>query len=97
LKGKKLDIIRNNQNVCFEFDENIEIIKAEDACKWGMKFQSVIGFGRAVILDDFDEKKNALEIIMSQYTDRKVHFSDAAIQKTAVIKVEIESMTGKGS
>jgi len=33
------------------------IIKAEDACKWGMKFQSVIGFGRAVILDNFDEKR----------------------------------------
>ena len=96
-QGKKLDIIRKNQSVCFEFDVNSEIIKAEDACNWGMKYQSVIGFGRAVILENFDEKKRAIEIIMSQYTDQQFHFSDLAIQNTAVIKVEIENMTCKQS
>lgn len=97
LKGKKIDIIRKNQNICFEFDINTEIVKAEDACHWSMKYQSVIGFGKAVFLEDLDEKRKALNIIMSQYSDRTFQFNDATLKGTVVIKVEIESMTGKQS
>ena len=97
LKGKKIDIIRKNQNICFEFDINTEIVKAEDACHWSMKYQSVIGFGKAVLLEDSDEKRKALNIIMSQYSDRTFQFNDATLKETVVIKVEIESMTGKQS
>lgn len=97
LKGKKIDIIRKNQNICFEFDINTEIVKAEDACHWSMKYQSVIGFGKAVLLEDLDEKRKALDIIMSQYSDRTFQFNDVTLKKIVVIKVEIESMTGKQS
>jgi len=97
LKGKKIDIIRKNQNICFEFDINTEIVKAEDACHWSMKYKSVIGFGKAVLLEDLDEKRKALNIIMSQYSNRTFQFNDATLKGTVVIKVEIESMTGKQS
>jgi nitroimidazol reductase NimA-like FMN-containing flavoprotein (pyridoxamine 5'-phosphate oxidase superfamily) len=96
-KGKKIDIMRKNPRVCFEIDINSEIIKAEDECKWGMRYQSVIGYGKAVLLQSADEKRRALKIIMSQYSDRQYHFIDKEIQKTAVIKVEIEDMTGRQS
>jgi len=96
-EGKKIDIIKKNPLVCFEFDINTEIIRAENACKWGMRYQSVIGFGKAFIVENFDKKQKALEIIMSQYTEQKFQFSVAVMQKTAMIKVEIESMTGKQS
>jgi len=97
LKGKKIDIIRKNQKVCFEFDINTEIVKAEDACHWSMKYRSVIGFGKAVLLKDLDEKRKALNIIMGQYSDRTFQFNDATLIKMGVIKVEIESMSGKQS
>ena len=96
-KGKKINIIRKNPRVCFEIDINSEIIKAEDACKWSMRYQSVIGYGKAVLLQNTDEKREALKVIMSQYSDRQYHFIDKEIQKLAVIKLEIEDMTGKQS
>ena len=96
-KGKKVDIIKKNPNVCFEFDTNTEIVKAEDACRWTMRYQSVIGFGKAVLLEDMEEKRKALDIIMSQYSGRIFQFDDAILKKTFVIKIEIESMTGKQS
>ena len=96
-KGKKIDIIRKNPRVCFEIDINSKIIKAEDACNWGMKYQSVIGYGKAVLLQNTDEKREALKIIMSQYSDEQYHFVDKEIQKAAVIKLEIEDMTGRQS
>lgn len=97
LKGKKNDIIQKNQNVCFEFDINTEILEAENACDWGMKYQSVIGFGKASFLKDLDEKRKALNIIMSQYSDQPFQFPENALNGTAVIKIEIASMTGKQS
>ncbi len=96
-EGKKIDIIKKNQNVCFQFDTNIEIKKAEDACHWGMKYQSVIGFGKADFINDFQEKKKAMHIIMSQYSDQAFQFPDSILKGTSFIKVLIESMTGKQS
>ena len=64
LKGKKTNALKKNPNVCFEFDVDIEIIEADNACDWGVKFKSVIGFGKAVFLEYSDEKHEALNIIM---------------------------------
>jgi nitroimidazol reductase NimA-like FMN-containing flavoprotein (pyridoxamine 5'-phosphate oxidase superfamily) len=97
LQGRKADMLRKNQNVCFEFDINAEIIAAENACDWGVKYQSVIGFGKASFLEDPDDKRKALAIIMNHYSDGPWQFPENAINGTAVIKIEIESMTGKQS
>ncbi len=96
-KGKKIDIMRKNPRVCFEIDINSKIIKAEDACKWDIRYQSVIGYGKAVLLQNTDEKREALKIIMSQYSDRTHHFIEKKVQKAAVVKVEIVGMTGRQS
>ena len=95
LKGLKIDCIRKNPNVCFEFDLNTEVKEAENACDWGMIYQSVIGFGKAEFIEDSNEKRNALGIIMAQYSDKPFEFPENKVKATAVIKVEIESMTGK--
>ncbi len=44
-KGRKIDVLKKNPNVCFEIDLIAEATTAENACDWGMKYQSVIGFG----------------------------------------------------
>ena len=97
LKGKKTDILQKNQNVCFEFDINTEVVEGEKACKWSMKYKSVIGFGKAIFLNELDDKRKALNIIMHQYSDSPFDFLEKAINGTSVIKIEIESMTGKQS
>jgi len=97
LKGQKIDLIRKNPNVCFEFDLITEPIESENACDWSMKYQSVIGFGKAVFLESSDEKRKAQSVIMAQYSDRLFQFPENMLKTTAVIKVEIESMTGKQS
>lgn len=97
LRGKKIDILQKNRNVCFEFDNNTEIVKAQDPCKWGMKYRSVIGFGKASFIEDPEGKRKALEMIINQYADGSFRFSDKEINGTAVIEIAIESMTGKES
>ena len=96
-EGQKIEIIKKNNRVCFEFDVNAEIVEEQQACEWGMRYQSVIGFGTAVFLDDVEEKRRALEIIMRQYSDRSFLFPEHSVASTTVLKVAIESMTGKQS
>ena len=96
-QGKKLDILRKNNNVCFEVDINHELVKADQACDWGIKYKSVIGFGKAVFIEDVESKRKALNVIMQQYSEKSSGYPEEAIKNTVVIKVEIESMTGKQS
>jgi len=96
-EGKKLDILRQNNNVCFEVDIDHELIKADQACDRGMKYKSVIGFGKAVFIEDIESKRKALDIIMQQFSEKSFEYPEEAIKNTVVIKVEIESMTGKQS
>ena len=94
-EGKKLDIIRKNNKVCFEIDTDHEIAESEKACKWGMKYKSVIGFGNAFIIEDTESKKTALNVIMGHYSGRSFEFEEKEMNRFVIIKVEIESMTGK--
>ena len=96
-EGRKLDILRKNNKVCFEFDIDHEIVEADDACRWGMKYQSVIGFGKGSIIDDIESKRKALNIIMQHYSRNAYEYPDKIVKKTVIIKGEIEHMTGKQS
>jgi nitroimidazol reductase NimA-like FMN-containing flavoprotein (pyridoxamine 5'-phosphate oxidase superfamily) len=97
IKGLKIDLIRANPNVCFEFDTLTETIESENACDFSMKYQSVVGTGKAVLIEGLDKKCQALEIIKTQYSDKQFQYPENMVKATAVIKVEIESMTGKQS
>jgi len=57
----------------------------------------VVGFGKAVLLEDVGQKRKALDIIMQKFSKDTFEYSADAIENTVVIKVEIESMTGKQS
>jgi hypothetical protein len=97
LKGKKIEMLRKNQNVCFEFDINTKMVEAENGCDWSVHYQSVIGFGKASLVTDPDEKQKALDVIMRQYSDQTFHFPENKVKVTAVIRIEVTSMTGKQS
>lgn len=95
--GKKLEVLKRNNRVCVEFDAGLEVTTGKTACDWGMKYRSVIGFGRASFVEDSREKHRALEIIAAQYADQADKLTDGAVKETCVFKVDIESMTGKQS
>ena len=95
--GRKIDIIKENNRVCFEIDIDCEPVEGEKPCDWNMKYKSVIGFGKAVLIENVEAKRKALDIIMGHYTDGPFEYPEEAVNKTAIIKVEIETMTGKKS
>jgi nitroimidazol reductase NimA-like FMN-containing flavoprotein (pyridoxamine 5'-phosphate oxidase superfamily) len=95
-KGRKIDILKKNNAVCFEFDVDQELVGSEIPCRSGIKYRSVIGFGKAFFVQDPAEKKKALDTIMAQYGGQPPYdYPATTLDKTTVVKVAIESMTAK--
>jgi len=96
-KGKKLDILKKNNQVCCEFDVDLKMKKAEKPCEWGIEYKSVIGFGEASFVEDFESKREALDTIMAHYSGKSFPYSEADLKKVAIIKVKLLEVTGKRS
>ena len=95
-EGRKLDILRKNNRVCFEMDLLREIRQGPQPCGWGARYESIIGFGRALFVNDPDEKRAALDRIMDHYgAEGPFSYPDETLAKTAVIRIDIERVTGK--
>ena len=97
-EGRKIDILRKNNRVAFQTDTDVEVIAGDDACSCSTRYRSVFGTGRALLIDDRQEKAKALDAIMTKYTGRTgFDYPEKVFDRTLIIKVEIESLTGKKS
>ena len=97
-EGHKMDLLRLNPQVCFEVEADVALLPANSACGWGIRYASVIGWGHAASVDDPLEKRAALDAIMAHYgEENSPPYGEGILSRTAIIKVVIESMTGKRS
>lgn len=94
-EGKKIRMIRADNKVCFEVERNIRLKKGKTPCQWDMEYESVIGFGQAVFLKSSEAKKKGLDIIMDHYGAGRRSYDETALKSAAVIKIDIQRMTGK--
>lgn len=94
-EGRKIDMIKKNNRVAFEFDILNDIVKADKPCDWGARYESVIGSGKAEIVDDEETKRIALSCIMRQYGSEARDFPEDIMKKTLIIRVEILVTSGK--
>jgi uncharacterized protein len=96
-EGYKLDVIKKNNQVCIEFDTDHDLFARHEevACSWRMRYKSVIIWGKAEIVDDYNEKVNGLKIFMKNYSDMEFDFSIPSVNNINIIKINIEKMTGR--
>lgn len=96
-KGMKIDILKKNNNVSFEVDSDHKLVLSDKACDFSMTYKSVIGFGKAYFISNLTQKKQALDIIMAHYSNGIFDYSQEQLEKICIIRIDIESMTGKKS
>jgi hypothetical protein len=95
-KGRKLEMIRKNNYVCFEMDIDHKIYTGINGCDWGMKFRSIIGYGTITIVTDTDLKRAGLNCIMKHYGgDTEYAYDEKVFNRTTILRLDIEQMTGK--
>ena len=98
-EGEKIDDILRDSRVCFEVDLPIAYVKGrqDDPCKASYLYQSVIIYGKAALVSAEPERRKALSELMRKYQPGRGYgeFPEAKLAITAVVRIDIETMTGK--
>lgn len=95
-EGRKIEMIKQNNLVCFEMDTDHFISGGERGCDWGMKFSSILGYGKIFIVSGEEEKIKGLNHIMAHYAgDKQYSFDSGILMQTTVLRLEISEITGK--
>ena len=95
LLGKKLDMIRANPNVFFEMDCDLTPFEGEKPCQYGLSYSSVMGRGRATIVEDVEEKMRGLTVLMKTQTGKDFAFNERLVSIVAVIRIDVAEYTAK--
>lgn len=95
VKGRKLDMLRANSRVFFEIDCDHQPFEGQVACQYGMVYSSLMGRGTAAIVEDVEEKKQAMSILMKTQTDKDFTFNERLVSIVAVIRIDVAEYTAK--
>lgn len=94
--GKKIDILKKNNHVCFEMCCEGEAIYEETSpCSSGYYFSSVHGFGEVEFLEENVEKAQALSAIMKHQMDAAVTFAPEQVRSVCVFKIAAATFSAK--
>ena len=94
-RGKKLDMIRSNPKVFFEMDCDRLPFEGDMPCQYGMAYSSVMGRGTASIVEDVEEKKQAMTILMKTQTGKDFTFEDRLVSIVTVVRIDVAEYTAK--
>ena len=95
VRGKKLDMIRENPRVFFEMDCDLVPFEGKVPCQYGIAYSSLMGRGTARIVEDVEEKKKAMSILMKTQTEKDFLFEDRLVSIVAVIRIDVLEYTAK--
>lgn len=95
LEGKKLQCIAGTPSVCFTVVGATEVLPEQ----FSTRYESVIVFGDAVIVEDEKEKRSALLEIVKKYSagfmEKGMDYINRATDKTVVVRIIPVEITGK--
>lgn len=96
-EGNKMGILEHNNNVCITFSLGHKIVCQHEnmACSYSMRSESAMCRGKVQFVEDLDEKRKALDVIMRHYTNTDFSYSEPSVRNVKVWQVPVERMTGK--
>ena len=95
--GHKLDGIHHNEKVSFCIIDKDDVIQKA----YTTHFRSVIVFGKARVLENEEDKKNALKLLVAKYCANHQEGGlleiEASLAHTAIVEIQVEHISGKES
>lgn len=95
VKGRKLDMIQANPRVFFEIDCDLMPFEGRVPCQYGLVYSSIMGRGTARLVDDVEEKKQAMTLLMKTQTGKNFTFEDRLVSIVSVIRIDVAEYTAK--
>lgn len=102
-KGRTYDSATEAPKVCFSASEAGRLLPGKRAMNLGTEFGGVVAFGRLHLVEELDEAKEGLQLLCDKYFPHlkpDVDYetvSDVDLKVTAVLRIDIESWSGKES
>lgn len=95
-EGKKINILKVNNNVSFVIYTEKIISNGDIACDCTTKFLSLMGDGKIHFIDDENEKKSALDCIMqTQIGTNSPKYNSMWYDKVQLLMLEVENFCCK--
>ncbi len=94
-QGRKLDLMQKNPKVFFEMECDVQPFEGDVACRYGMAYLSLMGRGKAVFVEDPEEKMEALSLFMKTQTGKDFEFTEKLVKVVSVIRIEVTDYTAK--
>ena len=95
VRGKKLDMIQANPKVFFSIDCDRMPFEGRVPCQYGLVYSSIMGRGTATIVEDVEQKKRAMSILMKTQTGKDFTFEDRLVSIVAVVRIDVAEYTAK--
>lgn len=95
--GQCIDILQKNNRVCICFSTDHELVfqHPKVACSYRMKAKSIVCYGEVGFIDDPEEKRKALDLIMHHYSGRDFQYSEPALKNVRIWEIPIGKITAK--
>lgn len=94
-KGRKLDLIRANPKTFFSMECDVQPFEGDIACRYGIAYASLMGSGTAEIVEDVEEKKKGLTLLMKAQTGQDFSFDEKMVSIVSVIRIDVSAYTAK--
>ena len=95
VRGKKLDMIRENPNVFFEMNCDLIPFEGPVPCRYGLSYSSLMGQGQARIVEDPEEKQEAMTVLMKTQSGKDFSFNEKLVSIVSVIRIDVAEFTAK--
>lgn len=94
-EGRKIDVLRRSPKVCFEIEVDHGLSIGGLACQCTNDYESVMGDGKAELIEGGPAQKAGLDIIMSHYAKPPFQYDEKVLEITLIIRVLIGELTAK--
>ena len=95
-EGRKLEMLKKNNYVCFQMDGDHKLKTGESACDFGMGYCSIIGYGSVFVVADEHERNVGMDLIMKRYTQKtEFIYNKEVFKRTTILRLDISEMSCK--
>jgi len=95
-RGKKLDVLRNDNRVCFTMDCSHEYIKNDPNMYCTCNYESIVGFGVIEEISDPEEYEKGVHLLLQHHDcDGGFELTPNHIRATNMLKLTSTNFTGK--